>query len=174
MADGRTARFEALYAATFDRILGYAVRRCDSAEDAADVVAETFAIAWRRIDAVPSGEAARLWLYVVARNVLANHRRGQVRRHTLARAVADQVRGRYAPAADESVEAQAVRTAFDRMSEEDREVLALVAWEGLDAGGVATVLGCSRNAARIRIHRARRRLRHHLAADSPAIPGGAR
>lgn len=80
MDDDRKDRFEAVYTQTYEQILGYAMRRCDSPEDAADVVAETFAIAWRRMDALPAGAEARLWLYGVARNVLANHRRGQDRR----------------------------------------------------------------------------------------------
>lgn len=67
----RKGRFEAVYRATYDQILGYAVRRCDSPEDAADVVAETFAIAWRRVERLPEGDEARLWLYGVARNFRA-------------------------------------------------------------------------------------------------------
>jgi DNA-directed RNA polymerase specialized sigma24 family protein len=80
--DDRRSRFEAVSRQTYEQILGYALRRCDSPEDAADVVAETFAVAWRRADALPPGGEARLWLYGVARNVLANHRRG-VARHRL-------------------------------------------------------------------------------------------
>ena len=72
--------FAAVYATTYRGLLGYALRRCDTPEDAADVVAETFTIAWRRAADVPSGDAARLWLYGVARRVIANHRRG-VQRH---------------------------------------------------------------------------------------------
>jgi DNA-directed RNA polymerase specialized sigma24 family protein len=74
--DDRRRRFEAVYAQTYEPILGYAMRRCDSPEDAADAVAETFAIAWRRVDALPPHAEARLWLYGIARNVLANQRRG--------------------------------------------------------------------------------------------------
>ncbi|MBG0823278.1 hypothetical protein HS048_21335 [Planomonospora sp. ID91781] len=85
MDDNRQARFEKVYLDTYEQILGYAIRRCDCAQDAADVVAETFEIAWRRIEDLPVGDEARLWLYGVARNVVANHRRGRLRqrnRHT--------------------------------------------------------------------------------------------
>ncbi|SDH90290.1 RNA polymerase sigma-70 factor, ECF subfamily [Sinosporangium album] len=75
-------RFEAVYRRTYEQILGYAVRRCSSPEDAADVVAETYVIAWRRITELPDGEAGKLWLYGVARRVLANHRRSEQRRLT--------------------------------------------------------------------------------------------
>ncbi|GAA1687711.1 hypothetical protein GCM10009733_100470 [Nonomuraea maheshkhaliensis] len=74
------ARFEAVYRATYGLIMAYAARRCHSPQDAADVVAETFAIAWRRLGEVPEGERAILWLYGVARKVLANHYRVEVRR----------------------------------------------------------------------------------------------
>lgn len=66
-------RFRVLYAAHLNAILGYALRRVAAPEDAADVVAETFLIAWRRCADVPPGGEARLWLYGVARRVLANH-----------------------------------------------------------------------------------------------------
>src|ERR1044072_5878697 len=71
-----------MYRQTHEQILGYAMRRCSSPEDAADVVAETYVVAWRRIAELPRGEAGRLWLYGVARRVLANHRRGERRRAT--------------------------------------------------------------------------------------------
>lgn len=161
--DERTACFEALYAATFNQILGYALRRCDCPEDAADVVAETFAITWRRIDAVPPGDQARLWLYGVARNVLANHRRGMARRHGLSAALAAEVADLYQPSAEESAESGVVKRIFRELPDDDRELLSLVAWEGLDHGEIAKVLGCSRNAVRIRLHRARKRLARELA-----------
>ncbi|HET9517049.1 MAG TPA: RNA polymerase sigma factor [Actinoplanes sp.] len=157
MDDDRTPRFEALYAATFPLVLGYALRRCDGPEDAADVAAETFAVAWRRMDAIPPGEQARLWLYGVARNVLANHRRGLARRHELSAALAAEVTKRYEPSAEDCAGLHPVGALFRQLSDVDRELLSLVAWEGLDPGGIAVVLGCSRNAVRIRLHRARRR-----------------
>ena len=160
--EDRTARFEALYVATFNHILGYALRRCDGPEDAADVVAETFAITWRRMDAVPSGDQARLWLYGVARNVLANYRRGVARRHDLSMAVASEVSHLYEPSAEDSAELGSIGRAFRNLPADDRELLSLVAWEGLDHGEIAAVLGCSRNAVRIRLHRARKRLNREL------------
>ncbi|GAA3747099.1 RNA polymerase sigma factor [Plantactinospora mayteni] len=163
MDDERTARFEAIYAATFSRILGFALRRCDGPEDAADVVAETFAIAWRRMDAVPPGDQARLWLYGVARNVLANHRRQVARRHDLSAALAAEVAHLYQPSAEESAELGTVGEVLRGLPDDDREILSLVAWEGLEHGEIAKVLGCSRNAVRIRLHRARRRLARELA-----------
>jgi RNA polymerase sigma factor (sigma-70 family) len=161
--DDPTVRFEALYAATFTRMLGYAVRRCDSPDDAADVVAETFAIAWRRIDAVPHGDGARLWLYRVAGNVLANQRRGALRRQGLATALATQLASLYEPSAEDRLADGELARVFRELPPDDREVLSLVAWEGLDHGEIATVLGCSRITVRSRLHRARKRLARALA-----------
>lgn len=183
MGEEDSASFEALYTATFAHLLGYALRRCGDVEDAADVVAETFAIAWRRIDTVPPGDGARLWLYGVARNVLANHRRGLTRRRELSAALAAEVAEVYERSAEESAgesaEFAAIGRAFRGLPEDDRELLALVAWEGLDHGQIAKVLGCSRNAVRIRLYRARRRLARTLAAvgvsaDRFAISGSVR
>lgn len=80
----RRRRFEVLYAQYRAPILGYIVRRIDHLDEAADVLAETFLVAWRRLDKVPDGERAGLWLYGVARRNLANHRRGEHRRTQLA------------------------------------------------------------------------------------------
>jgi RNA polymerase sigma factor (sigma-70 family) len=154
--DERPHRFEEIYAANCGPILGYVLRRTDNPDDAADVIAETFLTAWRRLDTVPPGDEARLWLYGVARRVLANSRRGERRRAVLA----DRLRAELAASswpAQHTGELAEFAAAFRSLPEPDRELLALVGWEGLDHGQVAAVLGCSRNAVRIRLHRARRR-----------------
>jgi len=87
--DERCARFRALYEANYDVILGYALRRTLHA-DALDVVAETFTVAWRRLERVPGGDEARLWLYGTARRVLANHERAAQRRARLGGRIADE------------------------------------------------------------------------------------
>jgi RNA polymerase sigma factor (sigma-70 family) len=153
------ARFRAVYDASYHHVLGYALRRTATREDAEDVVAETFLTAWRRLEWLPDGEGARPWLYGIARKVLANQRRGNVRRARLEGRVAAFAVPQPSDTADEVA---AVAVAFARLSDDDREVLALTAWEELDAGETATALGCSRNAVRIRLHRARRRLAHDL------------
>jgi len=175
----RRRRFEAIYATNCGPILGYALRRTANGDDAADVVAETFLTAWRRLDDVPPGDEARLWLYGVARNVLANHRRGERRRSELGDrlrldlAAVGRDRGYPDPAgAADGADLAAVAAAFRGLPEADRELLALVGWEGLDHGQIAAVLGCSRNAVRIRLHRARSRLAAAMADQpGPRRPG---
>lgn len=84
-------RFTELFDATHARVLGYALRRVSTPEDAADVLAETYLIAWRRVDDLPPGSAGLPWLLATARRVMANHRRGQARRTALA----DRLRGNW-------------------------------------------------------------------------------
>ena len=152
----RGRRFEELYSAHHVPLLGYALRRTDNTDDAADVLAETFLTAWRRLDEIPPGPQARLWLYGTARRVLANQRRGERRRLALADRLKADLAVSYRPL-EQTGELADIAAALRQMPEADRELIALSAWEGLDAGQIATVLGCSRNAARIRLHRARRR-----------------
>lgn len=160
----RRLRFEEVYAANHAGILGYVVRRTENAQDAADVLAETFLTAWRRLDDVPPGDDARLWLYGVARRLLANHHRGQRRRSALTDELGGQLRvelSAHRPPEHRGDNA-AIAAAFRSLPDGDRELLSLVGWEGLDHGQLATVLGCSRNAVRIRLHRARRRFAREL------------
>jgi RNA polymerase sigma-70 factor (ECF subfamily) len=168
----REQRFEALYATHHPQVFGYVMRRCDRADDAADAIAETFLVAWRRLEDAPVGDNLRLWLYAVARRVLANQRRGERRRVALAdRLRADLAAGehyRQAGPTDGLGEREALRAAFQSLSADDRELLALEAWEELSSVQIATVLGCSSAAARTRLHRARRRLRQAIDRFSPA------
>lgn len=167
--DERRQRFEEVYAANRGPILGYVLRRTGNPHDAADAAAETFLTAWRRLDDVPPGDQARLWLYGVARRVLANQQRGEHRRSELAdRLRAELATGYRAP--EYAGELAGIAAAFRSLPEADRELLALVGWEGLDNGQAAAVLGCSRNAVRIRLHRARRRLASAIAAQRALPP----
>jgi RNA polymerase sigma factor (sigma-70 family) len=152
----RRERFRVVYDANYRRLLGYAIRRTETEQDAADVVAETFTTAWRRLEDIPQGDEARLWLYGVARRVLANQRRGERRRERLGERLAA-LNVSTATGEPDPDEAGAVDAAFRALRAQDREILGLVAWEELDAAEIGAVLGCSANASRIRLHRARRR-----------------
>jgi RNA polymerase sigma factor (sigma-70 family) len=147
------ARFEAWYAACHKAILGHVLRRVAQPEDGADVIAESFLVAWRRLHEVPEGEEARLWLYGVARRALANQRRGEQRQTALAERLRTELA--VAPVTDEpESRLSEVVDALARLPDGERELLRLEGWEGLDARQIATVLGISQNAARIRLHRA--------------------
>ena len=164
----RRRRFEEIYAAHCTPILGYALRRTSNGDDAADIVADTFLTAWRRLDDVPAGDDARLWLYGVARRVLANHHRGERRKSELSdRLSRDLAVVHHDP--EYTGELAVAAAAFRSLADPDRELLALVGWEGLDHAEIAVVLGCSRNAVRIRLHRARARFAEAVSQfDRPA------
>jgi RNA polymerase sigma factor (sigma-70 family) len=159
------ARFTALFESTHRPLLAYAVRRVADPGDAADVVAEAFLVAWRRIEDVPAGTDARPWMFGVARRVLANHHRGTRRRLALAdRLRAEVVEAVPPPDGD----AGDIEQALARLGDEDQELLRLVAWEQLARDEIALVLGVSRATVRVRLHRARRRLADQLAALAAA------
>ncbi len=158
MTDNRQ-RFEEIYDAYSGLILAYAARRTGNAADAADVVAETFTVAWRRLEDVPPGEQARPWLYGVARRVLANHHRGIQRRRRLdERATAEFARSMEVEPADlDGPDAGRISAALGDLSVADRELLTLVGWDGLDPAEIAAMLGTSAATVRVRLHRARKR-----------------
>ncbi len=152
-------QFSRLYREQGRAILAYALRRVGDSEDAADVVAETFLIAWRRLAEVPAGAEARLWLYAVARRTIANLHRSERRRTRLGGRLAESLRTELATQPAPAGEAAEALRAMGELGDEDRELLLLVAWEGLSPNEAATVLNVSSLAARSRLHRARRRLR---------------
>jgi RNA polymerase sigma factor (sigma-70 family) len=164
-------RFGALFGATHVALLAYAVRRVADPADAADVVAETFLVAWRRLDDVPSGVEARLWMFGVARRVIANHYRGERRRNALADRLRDNLQQGVTPL--ELHEPSPVQVAMLRLGEEDRELLRLVAWEELAREEIAVTMGLSRGAVRVRLHRARARLKQAMNDVQREIDTGA-
>jgi RNA polymerase sigma-70 factor (ECF subfamily) len=156
-------RFVRLYAEHGRKVLAFALRRV-SPDDAADVVAETFLVAWRRAPEIPPDGEVELWLYGVARRVLANQERGARRRTRLNERLRAELPAVAAPLSPPVSERPLVLDALARLDEEDREVLLLTAWEDLRPAQVAKVLRISAVAARSRLHRARRRLRKELSA----------
>ncbi|MFL5960543.1 MAG: RNA polymerase sigma factor [Gaiellaceae bacterium] len=160
--DRRRERFELLYRELYEPIAGYVLRRTRNPEDAAEAIAETFTTLWRRLDTCPGDEVVRAWLFGVARRVLANQRRGERRRSALVERVTAVLDGGEAAVALAPVSDGRVARAFATLSETDREVLALVAWEGLTREQLSFALGISRPVARLRLHRARRRFESAL------------
>jgi len=159
----REAAFVVLFDAYYGKILVYARRRLDS-QVASDVVADTFVAAWLRLDGLRGDPL--VWLYGLARGSVANHRRRLLRSQRLSdRAEQLSPSPDHGDPAVEVVWRDSFVAAFAQLSEPDREVLRLVAWEGLDAAAGAAVLGCSTGAFKVRLHRARRRLGRYLSLD---------
>jgi len=167
------SRFQEIYERHREEVTLY-VRRRVAADSVEDLVAETFLVCWRKLDEVPRDPLP--WLYAVARKTLANHYRATAPRELPARVSAGE--DAFLPIERDGVLAEA----FARLSEADREVLRLVAWEQLSLRAAAGALGCSQVACRVRLHRAKRRLASHLqelqapdaAANRRPHPEGAR
>jgi len=155
-------RLEMLYREHRVPILAYLVRRAPSLEDAADLLTEVFVVALRRPNQVPDDDAARLWLFGVARRVLANHQRGARRRDAAVERLADALRTQAATAPPAGADVSDVRRQLALMAPDDRELLTLIAWEGLTPSEAARVLDLNPATARARLMRARRRLRAAL------------
>lgn len=150
--------FRVLFEEHYGHVLAYARRRTTDAADADDVVAETFAIAWRKFREMP--EEPLPWLYGVARRVLANHRRGRNRWLSLIERIRREPPDIETPRSS----AEPVRIALSKLKPADQEVLRLSAWEELSHAQIGQVLGITANAAAIRVHRARKQLGIELAA----------
>ncbi|MEU2351067.1 sigma-70 family RNA polymerase sigma factor [Modestobacter sp. NPDC049651] len=145
-------RFDQLWRDHAPAVVRYA-RRHVLPDDVEDVVAETFVVAWRRLDEVPPFGLP--WLLGVARHVSANVRRGHRRRDALTERIGAE------PADDPAWPVggadDTVTAALRRLSDTDRELLTLLAWDGLSHEEAAEALGCTRGALKVRLHRARRR-----------------
>jgi RNA polymerase sigma factor (sigma-70 family) len=153
-----------LYRRHFRSVLGYALARLEP-ERAKDVAAETFLIAWRRLGDVPDDSLP--WLFGVARKVVAGQVRTDARRDALRdrMAASNALPGLPSDPADVIAQRDMALAVLDRLPAMDREVLTLVAWDGLDGRQAAEALGISRLSFAVRLHRARKRLAAGLAAE---------
>jgi RNA polymerase sigma-70 factor (ECF subfamily) len=155
-------QFSRLYHETSHDLLAFLLRRCSTAEEAADCLAETYRIAWEKRNRLPARDEARPWLFGIARNVSRRERTRAERATETSRELAIAAEGS-APLATQAD--SEVIAALAELSPLDREIITLLSWDGLAPREVASVLGLSANAVRIRAHRARARLRVLLAAD---------
>ena len=168
--------FEELYDAYYHKVAVYVTRRTRSTNDADDVVASTFLVAWRRLDDLAAADEPLAWLYAVAYRTLLSHWRGVSKTTDLAGKAAAE----YADPID-SVEAAVeareqlahVSIAMLSLSETDQELLRLVGWEQRTHAEIASILGISRVLVRTRLHRARRRLQaaYERNASMPIVGG---
>jgi RNA polymerase sigma-70 factor (ECF subfamily) len=160
--------FSWLFEAHYALVHAFAERRVG--RDLADeVTAETFLVAWRRLDAVPTEPLP--WLYGVARNVVLRQHRASARQAKARELIARERPGRVA---EDNGEHDGLWRAWEELSDTDREVLSLTAWEELTVRDAARVLGVPASVFSVRLHRARRRLERHLqptaSSSVPAIP----
>ena len=149
-----------MYDAHHAQVYAYAVSRVGR-QLADDVVGDTFLVAWRKLGAVPAVPLP--WLLGVAHNVVRERYRAEVRQVSLATELRAWVDEAVADVAEGVAERQAMLAALARLSDDDRELLTLMAWHGLSARDAARVVGCSTATFFVRLHRARKRLHEALA-----------
>jgi RNA polymerase sigma-70 factor (ECF subfamily) len=159
----RQDRFDALFAEHYDAVHRYATRQDSSAAD--DISADTFVIAWQRLDAIPP-ERERPWLLTTARNVASTRRRTDARRVVRETTAATPTTS--PDIAQGVADADTLSRALAALTPADRELLLLVAWDGLTPAEAAQVLGVAPGTARVRLSRARTRF--EKAYQKPALP----
>ena len=156
MDESRRERFERFAPGLVEPLRRYLARRTDP-DTAQDVLAETLLVCWRRVEDLP--EEPLPWAYAVAANCLRNAERAARRQRRVAAKVATMEPRALPPDPAGDLD---LSQALGRMRAEDAELLRLWAWEQLTPTEIATVLDITANAASIRLHRARERLRAEL------------
>ncbi|MDR2704027.1 MAG: RNA polymerase sigma factor [Cellulomonadaceae bacterium] len=156
------ARFTELWLTQHSAVAKFAARRVDP-DLVDDIIAETFMIAWQKVELIPTHE--KPWLLTIAQNVIATRTRAKGRQHSLALRVATEPETIHFP--DElAISRVHIAQAWQKLTEAEREVLALTAWDGLSVAEAAQVLGCLRSTFSVRLTRARRHLKA-LLNDTP-------
>jgi RNA polymerase sigma-70 factor, ECF subfamily len=166
----RRDRFEGVFTSNYSRVFSFVLRRTHDRDLAEEIVAETFLIAWRRSENLPDEPLP--WLFGTARRVLANHTRYTKRRSRHGDKVPLEYVELHDPSsslADQVADREAFLTAFAAIRDKDRQVLQLVAWDGLSSGEAAEVLGLTKPVFTLRLHRARRRLLKEMAAHGHSL-----
>ena len=169
-ATTQESRFDQLFRQNQRAVLAYLHRRADQ-DTALEAAADTFLVAWRRIEEVPAGDDARLWLYGVARRMLANRRRSRERLQTLTTKLAG-IRSEADPLPEAIVlrraEDEEMLAAVSRLRPQDQELLRLATWEELSRGEIARILKTTPHAVRQRLYRITRRLARDLRVPAAA------
>jgi RNA polymerase sigma-70 factor (ECF subfamily) len=168
-AAGDSDAFGCFYRRHEALVLGYAVHRCTNAADVADLVADTFVGALRSAPRFDERDGdAVAWLLTIARRALAHQRRSFVRRQRLGHRLgslptfsADEADAVEA-AIDGARLARELSSALRILPAKDQELLVLVHWDGLTPTKAGRVVGMNPNTARLRLSRARARLRARL------------
>ena len=168
------ARFRALFDEQHRAIARYFLARGHVAAAAEDLVAATFEVAWRQLDAVPAGDGAVAWLFAVARNHSRNARRKTQRDAALISDLAPTVASFDELAIERREEFAETIHALGQLKALDRDLILLVTWDELTPSQAGAVLGLRPKAARSRLHRARQRLAALLTTETPAASATAR
>lgn len=180
----REQRFERLYRETAKNLLAFLARRTSNPEDATDLLAETYTIAWRRLDDIPEGTQATLWLFGVARNLLVKSGHRQRSQQGLVHDLTQELArlAAYRPETTDDGLTDKMQACLRKLPAKQREILLLTAWEGLKPREIAKITGSTANIVRVRLHHARQQLARELRpartcesrsaqGRTPALPG---
>jgi RNA polymerase sigma-70 factor (ECF subfamily) len=165
--DAREKQFNDLYLSTREDVLSYLIRRARTLEDAADALAETYAAAWAKLDSLPKGDEARLWLFGAARIELLRATDRARQHDSVISSLADEIRSALSDHYPAIALDADLTAAMSHLSIRDQEILRLTAWEELTPREIAIVSGLSPNVVRVRLHRARRQLQALLRKERP-------
>ena len=156
----RHKQFLATHAECHDKVYRYFRRRTEGASTAEDLCAEVFRIAWEK--SRHDQELSEPVVFGIARNVLRNHYRSNLRSNNLTKLL--EMQRTHLPDTHD----QGIREALDTLKPEEREVLLLTYWDGFSSTEISKLLGLTPTAVRMRLHRARKELSRMLLADHAA------
>jgi RNA polymerase sigma-70 factor (ECF subfamily) len=170
---------ETVIAAHADDLLRYFRRRVDQPEDAADLLGRTLLALWENVKKVPAAdEAARMWCFGIARNMLREHYQSTTKRTSITNALRDHLAGSASQndsadtVLDSDLQARSIRQAVRRLDERSRELIILIHWDGFSIAQAARLLAMNASTARTRYGRALQRLRDELGGLSFANDTG--
>jgi RNA polymerase sigma-70 factor, ECF subfamily len=171
-APERRRRFERVAADVYEPLQRYLRRRAQP-DDAADALADTLLVVWRRLDDVPDDPLP--WCYGAARRCLANQRRGDARRLRLVQHAAAHLDTAAGLALDPQRASDkpdaALVAALDVLSDSEAEIVRLWAWEQLQPREIAIALDLTANAVSVALTRAKRKLAQQLERQDRLLAG---
>ncbi len=161
------ARIETAVETNAPMLLAYLARRVRSSEDAADLLADTLLVLWRRAAALPvRDEEVRPWMFGIARKVLLRHIRGTTRRAALADRLRGELERTPHPGLADPADRIDLHRALAELQAIDRDIILLHHWDGLTLVEIGRTLRMKDGTVRSRYHRARSALRDALASET--------
>lgn len=166
--------FDAFYSENLENLQHFVARRVGDPERAADLTADIFLAAIESAHRYRPQSTPRAWLYGIARIVVAEDRRRSARegvREERLRGSAlldEEEAARIERRIDAAAQSRQLYEAMDCLSEDERAVFELVAIDELSVTEAAAVVDVSPVTARVRLHRARRKLRVAATSTNPS------
>lgn len=172
--DDRVTRVERAVREHAPGVLAYFARRVESGHDAADLLAETFLVVWRRAASMPqANDEVRPWMFGIARRVLLHHYRSTTRKRALSDRLRSMLSATPHPGFSGDADHDDLRRAIAALDQVDRDIIGLVHWEGFTLVEASRILKMKEGTVRSRYHRAKAALRDRLEHDVRQLEQGA-